>query len=289
MVRFPVFSFPGPFDGCEMKLRRADQHLRGLEASIQDFIDDHPYSVDVEMYADELGELTFYGRVLREPRDVEIVRWGSMVGDIVHNLRSALDHVVFQITTAAHSEEMPDLAVRKWREIEFPIVTKWTASTRDRFTKALWGVPEQVRKAIEDLQPANRRPDDPARDPLAVLQALWNTDKHRTLHRVEMFVGIVDIEPREAFPGTGYLSFDIIWKADIGPLEDNAPLAKVRPTGQGDIKASSIPHMSMYPRVVFYVAFDKGPSAYGGGMSQTLTELRDQVRTIFTSLRAVPT
>jgi hypothetical protein len=152
----------------------------------------------------------------------------------------------------------------------------------------LWGVPDQIRTVIEDLQPANRRKDDPIRDPLAVLQELWNTDKHRALHRVEMFVGIIDIEPREAFPGIGYLTFDITWKADIGPLKDNAPLAKVRPTADGDIKASSLPHMSMYPRVVFYVAFDKGPPAYGGGMAETLKQLRDEARTIVAALQAMP-
>ena len=119
MVRFPMFSFPSPFDGCEMKLRRADVNLRALEESIQSFVDDHPYAIEAELYGMPDGEITFYGRVRRDPIDVEITRWGAMVGDIVHNHRSCLDHLVWQATIAGNPEPVLPL-VGQWKRVGFP-------------------------------------------------------------------------------------------------------------------------------------------------------------------------
>jgi hypothetical protein len=69
------------------------------------------------------------------------------------------------------------------RRVQFPITEK--ATGKQGFSGNKWmirDIPEGAQTEIEWLQPYNRRPDDPTRDKLWVLNELANIDKHRVSH-----------------------------------------------------------------------------------------------------------
>jgi len=106
-------------------------------------------------------------------------RVGILVGDVVHNMRSALDHLVYQLALINTSGNVarPD-------RTQFPI-----SDTRDRFEHAtatdLAEVAPNHRAIIEGFQPYHPTEENTAVGvyfhPLAMLRGLSNTDKHRIL------------------------------------------------------------------------------------------------------------
>lgn len=64
--------------------------------------------------------------------------------------------------------------------MQFPV-----AEDCEGFRRIKWrikDIPSDAQAEIEGLQPYNRRPDDPTRDPLYILNGLSNIDKHRLPH-----------------------------------------------------------------------------------------------------------
>ncbi|WP_128145625.1 hypothetical protein [Nocardia africana] len=102
--------------------------------------------------------------------------WPLIIGDLLTNLRAALDHALYGHVTAAHT-----LSPTAERSLQYPILTnheKWpTVSTK----LAAWCDP-RVLGAIEATQPfKSTAPDE---HPLAVMNGLVNSDKHRSIRVV---------------------------------------------------------------------------------------------------------
>jgi hypothetical protein len=98
-------------------------------------------------------------------------------GDAIHQLRSSLDHITYAMVQVLTSD------VRILRRVDFPIFTEQKRfDTESRGVKCLRDLlaPEQF-AAIQATQPYQRRPDAPEEDPLWILSALDNIDKHRTI------------------------------------------------------------------------------------------------------------
>lgn len=91
---------------------------------------------------------------------------GLLVGEVVHQLRSALDHLAYALVLAAGNTPT--------RSTAFPVRTARPA-TRLRVDG---GVTAAALTAIEDFQPYLRR--DPEAHPLQVLNTLWNIDSTGT-------------------------------------------------------------------------------------------------------------
>lgn len=102
-------------------------------------------------------------------------RWSLVAGDCVHNLRSALDHLVYAVAAG----QSIGGKISNERNLQFPI----TASP-DIFAKECWRIKtlsDAVRTAIEGVQPYNR-PDRLLPPLLSLIQYFDNIDKHRLLH-----------------------------------------------------------------------------------------------------------
>jgi len=112
-----------------------------------------------------------------------LLRFGILVGDVVHQARSALDNVVEQATIAHAGSPLPGT--------EFPVFTNPTAYRQliGKGSKkgqpapgsglyAIRGIFPGAFALVESNQPYNR---DASRGPgpLAVLHEFWNMDKHR--------------------------------------------------------------------------------------------------------------
>jgi hypothetical protein len=81
---------------------RARKHLEELHALIQEFMQGDPERTDsiggADLHIDNIkGKLTCDARIPDAP---PVHKWGLVVGDVLHNLRSALDHLAWQLVLA---------------------------------------------------------------------------------------------------------------------------------------------------------------------------------------------
>jgi hypothetical protein len=102
---------------------------------------------------------------------------GLILGDYVHNLRSALDHLAWQLVA---EEDAPALeSERTARRIQFPI---YDSEERFASSEAVQHVGAKTRTRMARFQPfKNTEEGTHLVNPLAILQALSNADKHRVL------------------------------------------------------------------------------------------------------------
>src|SRR5258708_5776051 len=81
--------------GVRAKIERANQHVRDLKSAIQAFRDSDPYGFRIE---DDLksGDKVHRLHIRQETPN----SFALLIGDAVHNLRSALDHLAWQLVIA---------------------------------------------------------------------------------------------------------------------------------------------------------------------------------------------
>jgi hypothetical protein len=156
----------------ELKLLRAEQHLERLEKEVKLRQQSSPYA-----FSYKVDPSTGENVIRLHIKDPVPDGWSLDVGDILHNMRSALDHLAFEI--AARGKGSP-LTVGEIRSSEFPIFREKPPD--DRFLAKVRCWPTSARAIARQLQPYQRA--DPANDILQVVQALSNIDKHRRLHFV---------------------------------------------------------------------------------------------------------
>jgi hypothetical protein len=211
--------------GAEAKLRRAELHFHTLDALVVDFRTE-AYAVQPENDWTK-GQTVIFAEPLREPPSLY---WGPIIGDFVHNIRSALDHLVFALA-AARKGPPPELVKgTKWERLSFPIRlddTEWNSIRCDR----LWALSDRQAAAIYDLQPFTTGQNAPEREPLAMLEELWNIDKHRHLHLINATVElaeVISVRPREGFPD---ITLKVVWQRAPGPLKERAEIARIEQVG----------------------------------------------------------
>lgn len=128
---------------------------------------------------DRFTEIVEYRvRVREKPPSTD---WGLVLGDMLTNLRAALDHALYFHVTTRNALSMGDL-----RKIEFPICDteqKWNSWTGKKVAREWAG--EKFVNAIRLLQPIYVKGKYlPADTILYALNELVNTDKHRICHVV---------------------------------------------------------------------------------------------------------
>jgi len=164
-----------PLDGVQAKLDRSLEHLDALVDEVGVFIKSEPYDTPIGYVGD--GWDARYFHILREPP----LRLGIIAGDYAQNLRSALDHLVYQLAL---------LTTKSPQGTAFPICVDASSylnsgphgepSLRDR---CLAGVPDEHRALIDEVQPyVGRSRAEAEVDELAYLSRFTNTDKHRVIH-----------------------------------------------------------------------------------------------------------
>src|SRR5271168_2992434 len=142
-----------------VKIERAKKHLQNLEAELIGFgkKEFQAVTTDTESHIRQLGK----HRVL--PFDAL-----SGAGDIIHNLRSALDHLACQLVWVGSGEEPS-------RRVYFPIAKDATTYEGEKARKVEGMCPKAI-KAIDALKPYKG-----GNDALWRIHELDNIDKHRTL------------------------------------------------------------------------------------------------------------
>jgi hypothetical protein len=155
-------------DGCRAKLARAQETLNVLENEVAAYLSqDSPlHRIEKKHLPDGL-EYAFIAYGEAKPP----LRFAVISGEVVHHLRSSLDHLVHALVI--RNGEKPT------RQHQFPL-----CASKKEFKEAcgrgqIKGVGVSARKLIESVQPyASPTPDDTI---LYVISQYDNADKHRLL------------------------------------------------------------------------------------------------------------
>jgi hypothetical protein len=162
-----------------VKVERAKKHLRDLAAEILSLshttilvpdpktgVAPHPISLLHPNNFQRVPTLSF-----------EVV---AIAGDVVHNLRSALDHLAKQLVLVGLTVAPPTVPLtdKELRQIEFPIAETATKYEADKARKIKGMLPKAI-EAIDRLKPYKA-----GNDALWRIHELDNIDKHRTLFTV---------------------------------------------------------------------------------------------------------
>jgi hypothetical protein len=157
-----------PLDGCRAKIERAKEHIRNLDPEITTLIDSTEHTVTVHTYYD--ARVTGFSRdlMINGPPIPDRIR--IIIGEIVHQLRSSLDHLIWQLVLANKKEVPGD-------QLEFPVFWE-RAKYPSAAKRKIKGVSTRAEDIIESLQPYHAIPnaDD---HPLKILHDLDVIDKHR--------------------------------------------------------------------------------------------------------------
>lgn len=153
------------------KLNRADEHLNALDQALKTFIEGKPYSTITEkepQSGDSLVKLVSQRSPPRGP--------STLIGDILFNLRSSLDHLVYALAVLnGATDEQKEAS-------EFPVFSD-RVKFADLAPKKIGGLTPEAWTAIERAQPYYA--PDPDRHPIRLLHDLNRIDKHRLLHIVQ--------------------------------------------------------------------------------------------------------
>jgi hypothetical protein len=169
----PRDSTGHPLHGARLKADFAVTRLDSLNADTGVFLTMRRPRIESTPHTDRRGaDLRI--RLTANPPD----EWALRIGEVVHHLRSALDHVAWQLAAAPN------------KQTAFPPVN--TANQFHRAATALGFSPDIIAR-FEAIRSAEVL--DPPVNPLAMLEALWGLDKHRLLPLTLLAVREADVEP----------------------------------------------------------------------------------------------
>jgi len=259
-------------DGLRLAMRRVErskERRRDLESEMRAWAESGAYKV-VPHLNSETGDTVFY---VSELSDITPLTH-SLIGEIIHTLRTALDHLAYQLFIVSRTDPLDE-----GDRIEFPIYddSKTTESNAFRPIKTLR--PEII-EAIRKVNPC--KTNQPL---LWILHRLDIVDKHRrivTCHLAHHSVFIRDAL-RQLLTETGY--------ADMLPVLELRPaFVTSHRTGRraqvGDILFSAPPG---YDKVneklhfTFDIAFDESGVIEGKSVIETLDAMIKSVENLITN------
>lgn len=225
----------GSLDPVIAKFQHAGDHLQRLDREINDWLVGDSYTFVIEPEGPS-REHRVYPRFKVRPN---VVRWGLLFTDGVHNLRSTLDHLAYQLAIRATGTDPPKDAGR----LAFPIASSLRSWTAQAERIAVLSTP--MRTFIEESQPCHTHPNDPKRAPLAMLRAFDDTTKHREIQPIGTGAGggEVKVETADGSPA--------LYSAEFGPLDENTSLAIVTAPSdfEMDVRGSRLQVMLVHPLI----------------------------------------
>jgi hypothetical protein len=96
------------FESARLKIERADHHIGDLERQLREFT---RHNLDASVDHRDDGTLDIHITVLEPPPCITLI-----VGDSVHNLWSALDHLMWELIGLGGGRQHPQLYFPKERD-----------------------------------------------------------------------------------------------------------------------------------------------------------------------------
>jgi hypothetical protein len=240
------FETPHRLQGCQLKLDRAYEHIETLHHAIQGFLRRNPHEPIAEIHV-QPPEYVAWMKVRENPP----LRWGIIVGEIIHDLRSALDHLVHQL--ALTNGKAPG-------GISYPVLSEDPGSPKasDK-TRSIWrNLTKRIHPddlaIIERTQPYNRENPGVGRA-LFGLNRLSNWDKHNAIHLSASFLA----DSRFGFEAIQDVELGTTEFGHVGTFENGTVVAvcPCRFTGPN-------PKVKMNAQLAYGVAFLDGPPGVKG-------------------------
>jgi hypothetical protein len=163
----------------------------------------------------------------RRDHAAQYLRWGIQVGEVVHNIGSALDNLVWELAQPLPLPPSPSASSKvRWQyqgrlnQLGFPYTktrTRWPESC-ERYLHFVTDA--RVRDTIEQAQAFwdfEQKGMDPEAHPLQLVHELWNRDKHHTLNvgAAGLQLQVSPVRMPELFPDVQNLHTELI---EVFPL-----------------------------------------------------------------------
>jgi hypothetical protein len=156
-------------------MQRASEHVRELNREIKIFFDAEPYELIHEFDPDPPKDMFPPGGQVRGAHLYRVNaapvpdRFSILAGDVIRDLRSALDYLAWQLALV-YADPPPE-------RTEFPIF-KDKAIFDKRHKRLIGGIDPELHPKLERIQPFNAM-GDAEKNPLWVLHRMANDYKHR--------------------------------------------------------------------------------------------------------------
>jgi hypothetical protein len=254
--------------GARAKIERAREHIRNLDREKTAFLDSDAYKVTPEFYVEKDTTAYFLDECIVMPEIMSL-----LIGDAVHNLRTALDYLAYSLIREA-TGAFPE------GHVYFPICKNFEVykSESSRKTK---GMPQALKKRIDAFKPYNGGDDR-----LWSLHQLDIADKHRLLTTTITVINTINFTintdtVNRAFGGhlifpPGLIKLQTVHIPALQPLfpiEKGALLYSIA----GDHETNKD------VKLTFDITFGQSEVFAGKPIVKTLTELTDLVESIVLS------
>ena len=251
-----------------LKVERAQKHILELQADIEGFYEIKPY-LTVAKRDPNTRQMVYRLDVCSDPPD----RFSVITGDVLQNLRSALDHLVWQLVEANGNTPVSTNA--------FPICEGLGEYQSPRTERLVKGVAPSAKKPIDDTKPYHG-----GNDTLWKLHRLNNVDKHRLLITVGGAFRHMDIGPIlmghliEGAKGQSVIDPSIIAKQKFSL--QLRPTDRLFPLKQGYELFRDAPDAEWNKDVTFAfeIAFGEPQVAEGEPLLETLQGMKDLVNNL---------
>jgi len=220
----------GDLSGIEAKLDRAGFHCKTINAIAKEYAEVYlPNTVRERLTWFPLDSLNKdWQPILWDNVTLPAPEWGVVLGEFVHDTRSALDQLIWALVLAnggkpgTHTQFPAADSEAKWRN---------DVAERDIAERGLpptYGLSDDALALVYDFQPFNRKPHRKAvTAPFYKLLRLSNEDKHRTLHLTGAYATAAPVDLR--ITPTGYIRIVKIRKPKLGVvIENGAEIASVK-------------------------------------------------------------
>lgn len=211
------------------KVNQAKDHMAQLQNEIKVYFNSHPYSVGAKKDP-QTKRLIYYVTGAKElPEKISLIS-----GDIIQNLRSSLDHLVYKLFIVGTNGKT------NGRHIYFPIDKDVETYEKEKSRKTE-GISDEAKSLIDSVKPYKG-----GNDTLWQINELNNLDKHRLLVTVGSSFGSLDVGAhmhammKKSFPDHDFPSIplfikpaDILFPLKVGDeLFSDSPEAKEIPDMQ---------------------------------------------------------
>lgn len=190
----------------QRRLDWAKKHLDRLEAEERRWREGRPCRVWTKFDLKRSQKLIWAEVLKQPPSDFALI-----LGDCLHNLRSSLDNLAFELLLA-HKKGRPSKSMVN--NSGFPIHLRETEDSLKEFKRMTRGIHPDAQALIKRLQPYNRGNQ---KSSLLNLSKLNNTDKHRIPH-----VAVVPTPETLTFVTTDPFAAISEAQGNWGPMEGRA-------------------------------------------------------------------
>ncbi len=189
-VSILLYSFAmHPLDGPRVKIERAKSQLALFHATSERFFECNPYRVTV---AEFNGKARHYNLRIQGDHVALPLEWSVWVGEIAHNLRSALDGLVWQVTCTPTRNSGFPICLTGWGKGRKGYVPFWRQAPNRRPLQRLDGVNRRFWTRFEAVQPYKRE-NGYWHSPLVLLNELNISDKHHLITVLAVTIGGIEL------------------------------------------------------------------------------------------------